>query len=62
MRSIPPTFTVRRTFTLRNTGQLAFDLRGFQINEWPCEGYGFKVLECEEFTMEPNASRKIDIA
>ncbi|KAK7503847.1 hypothetical protein BaRGS_00004970, partial [Batillaria attramentaria] len=57
-----PHFTVRRTFTLRNTGELPFYVRGFSINESPCEGYGFKVLDCDGFEMLPNTSRKVDIA
>jgi hypothetical protein len=57
-----PHFTVRRQFTLRNTGFLPFYAQGFSINDLPCEGYGFKVLECEGFEMQPNTSRKIDIA
>lgn len=27
-----------------------------------CEGYGFKVLNCGSFSLEPNATRKIEIA
>lgn len=57
-----PHFTVRRQFTLRNTGLLSFFVRGFSINESPCEGYGFKVLDCEGFEMMPNTSKKVDIA
>ncbi|XP_064610189.1 transmembrane protein 131-like isoform X2 [Liolophura sinensis] len=57
-----PLFTVRRTFTIRNTGELPFYVHGFAINDSPCEGYGFKVLECQGFDLQPNTSRKIDIA
>lgn len=57
-----PHFTVRRTFTLRNTGELPFYVRGFSINDSPCEGYGFKVLDCDGFEIQPNGSKKIDIA
>ncbi|XP_071088410.1 transmembrane protein 131-like isoform X1 [Haliotis cracherodii] len=61
-KSMVPHFTVRRTFTLRNTGELPFYVQGFSINGSPCEGYGFKILDCEGFEMPPNTSRKIDIA
>ncbi|XP_046566823.1 transmembrane protein 131-like, partial [Haliotis rubra] len=61
-KSMVPHFTVRRTFTLRNTGELPFYVQGFSINDSPCEGYGFKILDCEGFEMPPNTSRKIDIA
>ncbi|XP_076446798.1 transmembrane protein 131-like isoform X2 [Babylonia areolata] len=57
-----PHFTVRRQFTIRNTGLLSFYVQGFSINDSPCEGYGFKVLDCEGFEMLPNTSRKVDIA
>ncbi|XP_070197652.1 transmembrane protein 131-like isoform X2 [Littorina saxatilis] len=57
-----PHFTVRRQFTMRNTGQLAFYVQGFSINDSPCEGYGFKVLDCDGFEMLPNTTKKVDIA
>lgn len=56
-----PNFTVRRSFTLLNSGELPFYVHGYSINKAPCEGYGFKVLECEGYEMKPNTSRKIDI-
>ncbi|KAK7021786.1 hypothetical protein SK128_004918, partial [Halocaridina rubra] len=57
-----PNFTVKRTFTARNTGELPVQVWGFNINDLPCEGYGFKVLNCEGFELAPNASHKVDIA
>ena len=57
-----PTFTVRRTFTVRNTGQLPFYVHGFSVNDLPCEGYGFRILDCSGFQMLPNDSKKVDIA
>ncbi|XP_018006963.1 transmembrane protein 131 isoform X2 [Hyalella azteca] len=57
-----PKLTVKRTFTARNTGDLACTIKGFLIAGAPCYNYGFKVIQCEVFTLEPNASRKIDIA
>ncbi|KAH9505685.1 hypothetical protein Btru_055497, partial [Bulinus truncatus] len=61
-KNVMPNFTVRRPFTLRNTGDLPFYIHGFSINELPCEGYGFKVFDCSGFEMPPNSSRKINIA
>ncbi|XP_053399004.1 transmembrane protein 131-like isoform X2 [Mercenaria mercenaria] len=61
-KNLVPNFTVKRSFTLRNTGELPFYVHGFSINNVPCEGYGFRVLECEGYEMQPNTSRKIDIA
>lgn len=57
-----PNFTVRRSFTLKNTGELPFFIHSYSINGSPCEGYGFRVLDCEGYEMLPNTSRKIDIA
>ncbi|GAB1597873.1 transmembrane protein 131-like isoform X1 [Argonauta hians] len=57
-----PHFTVKRMFTMRNTGELPFYVHGFSINSSPCEGYGFKVLDCAGFELLPNGSQKIDIA
>ena len=61
-KSASPNFTMKRTFTARNPGQLPFYVHGFSINDAPCEGYGFRVLECEGFELLPNSSQKIDIA
>lgn len=57
-----PNLTVKRSFTARNTGDVTVFVNGFSINGIPCEGYGFKVLNCEAFYLLPNATRKIDIA
>ncbi|XP_052077045.1 transmembrane protein 131-like isoform X3 [Mytilus californianus] len=57
-----PNFTVRRSFTLKNTGELPFYVHGYAINNSPCEGYGYKVLDCDGFELLPNSSKKIDIA
>ena len=57
-----PNFTVRRSFTLKNTGELPFYVHGYAINNSPCEGYGYRVLDCDGFELLPNSSRKIDIA
>ena len=61
-KNIAPSFTVKRTFTARNTGQLSFWVNDFYINDARCQGYGFMVLDCEGFELAPNASRKVDIA
>ncbi|KAF5274287.1 hypothetical protein FQR65_LT04405 [Abscondita terminalis] len=57
-----PNLTVKRTFTARNMGEVPIFVTGFFINNLPCEGYGFKVLNCESFMLLPNTTRKIDIA
>jgi hypothetical protein len=57
-----PNLTVKRSFTARNTGDLPIHVTGFNINGLPCEGYGFRILNCGAFNLPPNGTRKIDIA
>ena len=57
-----PNLTVKRPFTARNTGQVPLWVTGFHIDGEPCEGYGFKVLDCEPFLLAANDSKKINIA
>lgn len=61
-RTTTPILTAKRSFTARNTGELPIKIYGFYINGLPCEGYGFKVLDCEAFELTPNATKTIDIA
>uniref|UniRef100_A0A668AB82 Transmembrane protein 131 n=1 Tax=Myripristis murdjan TaxID=586833 RepID=A0A668AB82_9TELE len=56
-----PNFTLRRTFRVENTGLLPINIRTAEINGQPCEGYGFKVLSCQEFALKPNASKDLVI-
>ncbi|KAG8197319.1 hypothetical protein JTE90_013446 [Oedothorax gibbosus] len=57
-----PNFTVRRAFTARNTGALPMYVKGFDISGKFCQGYGFRILNCQPFELQPNATKKIDIA
>ncbi|KAK9875598.1 hypothetical protein WA026_009401 [Henosepilachna vigintioctopunctata] len=52
---------IKRSFTTRNTGEIPIFFHSFRIDDVPCEGYGFKVLNCAPFVLPPNGSRKIDI-
>uniref|UniRef100_A0A1A8BHX9 Transmembrane protein 131 n=2 Tax=Nothobranchius kadleci TaxID=1051664 RepID=A0A1A8BHX9_NOTKA len=56
-----PNFTLRRTFRVENTGLLPITVRSAEINGQACEGYGFKVLNCQEFALLPNASKDLII-
>uniref|UniRef100_A0A4W6DTW8 Transmembrane protein 131 n=1 Tax=Lates calcarifer TaxID=8187 RepID=A0A4W6DTW8_LATCA len=56
-----PNFTLKRTFRVENTGLLPITIRSAEINGQPCEGYGFKVLSCQEFALKPNASKDLII-
>ncbi|XP_061593596.1 transmembrane protein 131 isoform X3 [Cololabis saira] len=56
-----PNFTLRRNFRVENTGLLPITIRSAEINGHTCEGYGFKVLNCQEFVLKPNASKDLVI-
>uniref|UniRef100_A0A672GKI0 Transmembrane protein 131 n=1 Tax=Salarias fasciatus TaxID=181472 RepID=A0A672GKI0_SALFA len=56
-----PNFTLKRTFRVENTGLLPITIKSAEINGQPCEGYGFKVLNCQEFALKPNTSKDLII-
>ncbi|XP_064808917.1 transmembrane protein 131-like [Oncorhynchus masou masou] len=56
-----PKSTLRRTFRVENAGLLPLYIRSAEINGQPCQGYGFKVLNCRQFTLKPNASEDLVI-
>uniref|UniRef100_A0A673WKB2 Transmembrane protein 131 n=1 Tax=Salmo trutta TaxID=8032 RepID=A0A673WKB2_SALTR len=58
---VEPKSTLRRTFRLENTGLLPLYIRSAEINGQPCQGYGFKVLNCQQFALKPNASEDLVI-
>lgn len=53
---------IRRTFTARNSGELPIRINTFLIGDEKCEGYGFKVIDCQPFVLPANTSRKIEVA
>nr|XP_033201396.1 transmembrane protein 131 isoform X1 [Bombus vancouverensis nearcticus] len=61
-RNPVPNLTVKRSFMARNTGELPIEVYDFYINGLRCEGYGFKVLNCMPFKLNPNATKKVEIA
>ncbi|KAM9321621.1 transmembrane protein 131 [Gastrophryne carolinensis] len=56
-----PNFTHKKTFKLENTGQLQVTVKSMEISGYACEGYGFKIVNCQEFALGPNASKEIII-
>ncbi|XP_066435321.1 transmembrane protein 131 isoform X2 [Eleutherodactylus coqui] len=56
-----PNFTLKRTFKVENTGQLEVIVKSMEISGYSCEGYGFKILNCQEFALGPNSSKEIII-
>jgi hypothetical protein len=57
-----PSVTVKRTFTARNRGPFPITITGYDINQSPCEGYGFRVLQCQPMTLMPNQSLSVEVA
>ncbi|XP_041440161.1 transmembrane protein 131 isoform X2 [Xenopus laevis] len=55
-----PNFTMKRTFKIENTGQLDVIVKSMEISGYSCEGYGFKILNCNEL-LGPNASKEVTI-
>ncbi|KAJ8351780.1 hypothetical protein SKAU_G00232560 [Synaphobranchus kaupii] len=60
-KSKEPNFTLRKTFKVENTGQLPIYIQSTEISGYACEGYGFKVLNCQEFALKPDTSKEIVI-
>uniref|UniRef100_A0A8C0LIP5 Transmembrane protein 131 n=1 Tax=Canis lupus dingo TaxID=286419 RepID=A0A8C0LIP5_CANLU len=56
-----PNFTLKRTFKVENTGQLQIHIETIEVSGYSCEGYGFKVINCQEFALSANASKDIII-
>ncbi|XP_054644536.1 transmembrane protein 131 isoform X2 [Dunckerocampus dactyliophorus] len=56
-----PNFTMKRTFRVENMGLLPITVRSMEINGQACKAFGFKVLNCEGFTLQPNASKDLVI-
>ncbi|XP_038940461.1 transmembrane protein 131 isoform X3 [Rattus norvegicus] len=56
-----PNFTLKRTFKVENAGHLEIRVETIEISGYACEGYGFKVVNCQEFALSANASRDIVI-
>ncbi|XP_067841900.1 transmembrane protein 131 [Heptranchias perlo] len=61
MKMKEPNFTLKRVFKVENTGQLPVFVKSMEISGYICEGYGFKVVNCQEFALKPNASKDIII-
>jgi hypothetical protein len=55
------TISSKRAFTAKNAGEVPLTIFGIRIENDLCVGYGFKVLNCEPFKLQPNESRKIEI-
>lgn len=56
-----PFVSIKRTFTAKNHGEVPITVYGIFIEHSQCEGFGFKVLNCNPFELSANESRKVDI-
>ena len=56
-----PNFTLKRTFKVENTGQLQIHIETIEVSGYSCEGYGFKIVNCQGFALSANASKDVII-
>jgi hypothetical protein len=54
-------FTMKKTFVAKNTGQLPIQVVSLQISGRPCAGYGFTIQNCQPFTIKPNTTHHLEI-
>ncbi|CAD5221298.1 unnamed protein product [Bursaphelenchus xylophilus] len=55
-------FTVKRTFFLKNVGESELWIVNMSISGTSCSDRGFRVLNCDTFILAPNETKPIDIA
>ncbi|XP_074085207.1 transmembrane protein 131-like isoform X3 [Macrotis lagotis] len=53
--------SITKNFKVENVGLLTTTISSMKINGYNCQGYGFEVLGCREFSLDPNSSREISI-
>ncbi|XP_038610943.1 transmembrane protein 131-like isoform X1 [Tachyglossus aculeatus] len=53
--------SITKNFKVENIGPLPITVSSMKINGYNCQGYGFEVLDCQEFSLDPNSSREISI-
>uniref|UniRef100_A0A8C2XVQ2 Transmembrane protein 131-like n=1 Tax=Capra hircus TaxID=9925 RepID=A0A8C2XVQ2_CAPHI len=53
--------SITKNFKVENIGPLPITVTSLKINGYNCQGYGFEVLDCHQFSLGPNASRDISI-
>ncbi|VDN21262.1 unnamed protein product [Gongylonema pulchrum] len=56
------TLTVKRSFTVVNSGEVAFTVVNMSINNVACENRGFRILNCHPFRLTPNETHILDVA
>ncbi|XP_064123659.1 transmembrane protein 131-like isoform X3 [Loxodonta africana] len=53
--------SITRNFKVENIGPLPITVSSLKISGYNCQGYGFEVLDCHQFSLDPNTSRDISI-
>ncbi|XP_057402809.1 transmembrane protein 131-like isoform X1 [Balaenoptera acutorostrata] len=53
--------SITKNFKVENIGPLPITVTSLKINGYNCQGYGFEVLDCQQFSLDPNTSRDISI-
>uniref|UniRef100_A0A8D0HE92 Transmembrane 131 like n=1 Tax=Sphenodon punctatus TaxID=8508 RepID=A0A8D0HE92_SPHPU len=53
--------SITKNFKVENIGPLPLTVTSMKINGYSCQGYGFEVLDCQEFFLAQNSSREISI-
>ncbi|XP_070271443.1 transmembrane protein 131-like isoform X2 [Myotis yumanensis] len=53
--------SITKNFKVENIGPLPITVTSLKINGYNCQGYGFEVLDCHQFSLPPNTSRDISI-
>ncbi|KAK6023938.1 hypothetical protein OSTOST_10262, partial [Ostertagia ostertagi] len=62
MHKLSSTLTVRRPFSVMNSGEVPFTVVNMSINGVPCENRGFRILNCYPFRLQPNETYSLDVA
>ncbi|XP_040822829.1 transmembrane protein 131-like isoform X2 [Ochotona curzoniae] len=53
--------SITKNFKVENVGPLPITVTSLRINGYNCQGYGFEILDCHQFSLDPDASRDISI-
>lgn len=53
--------SITKSFKVENIGHLPITITSMMINGYSCQGYGFEVLDCQDFYLAQNSSREISI-
>ncbi|KAK7811274.1 hypothetical protein U0070_027236 [Myodes glareolus] len=53
--------SITKNFKVENIGPLPVTVTSLKINGYNCQGYGFQVLDCRPFSLNPNTSRDLSI-